>query len=140
MPFVPFVQFVIKDLAMEKFKIIYPELSYQIMQAVFEVHNTLGPGFAESIYEEALCYELETLCVPFERQKIITVIYKGRKVGVHRLDLVIDEKIILELKAVSALADGFKKQLRSYLAASQLRLGLVINFGTPKVESVRVVN
>lgn len=110
------------------------------MQAVFEVHNTLGPGFVESVYEEALACELEIRQIPFERQKEITVNYKGREVGLHRLDLVIDGKIILELKAVSALTDVFKQQILSYLKATGLKLGILINFGTRRVEYIRIVN
>lgn len=121
-------------------EIIFRELSFQIMQAVFEVHNTLGPGFMESVYEEALACELEIRQIPFERQKEIIVNYKGRKVGFHRLDLVIDGKIILELKAVSALTDVFKQQTLSYLKATGLKLGILINFGTRRVEYVRIVN
>lgn len=120
--------------------VLYPELSYQIMEIVFEVHNRLGPGFAEDIYEEATVFELETRPIPFERQKTILVVYKGRVVGKHRLDLVIDNKIILELKAVSALNDVFKQQLLSYLKATGLRLGILINFGSKRVEAVRIVN
>jgi GxxExxY protein len=123
-----------------KNEIIYCELSYQVMQAVFEVHNTLGPGFVESVYEEALAYELETQDIPFERQKKVTVHYKGRVVGTHRLDFVIDGKIVLELKAVSALTDVFKQQTLSYLKATGLRLGILINFGTPRVEYARMAN
>ena len=120
-------------------KVIYRELSYRVMKAVFEVHNMLGPGFAESVYEEALAYELELRGIPFERQKVVTVRYKGRVVGTHRLDLVVDGKIILELKAVSALTDVFKQQTLSYLKATGLRLGILINFGTPRVEYTRIV-
>ena len=121
-------------------KVIYRELSYRLMNAVFEVHNMLGPGFVESVYEEALAYELELQGTPFERQKAVTVRYKGRVVGTHRLDLVVDGKIILELKAVSALPDVFKQQTLSYLKATGLRLGILINFGTPRVEYTRIVN
>jgi len=121
-------------------KVIYRELSYKVMQAVFEVHNTLGPGFVENVYEEALAYELELRKIPFERQKEVTVHYKGRVVGTHRLDLVVDGKIVLELKAVSALTDAFKQQTLSYLKATDLKLGILINFGTPRVESTRIVN
>lgn len=121
-------------------KVIYRELSYKVMQAVFEVHNTLGPGFVENLYEEALAYELELREILFERQKEVTVHYKGRVVGTHRLDLVVDSKIVLELKAVSALADAFKQQTLSYLKATDLKLGILINFGTPRVESTRIVN
>jgi len=121
-------------------KVIYRELSYRVMKAVFEVHNALGPGFVEGVYEEALAYELELHGVPFERQKVVTVSYKGRAVGTHRLDFVVDGKIVLELKAVSALTDVFKQQTLSYLKATGLRLGILINFGTPRVEYIRIVN
>jgi GxxExxY protein len=125
---------------MDNGKILYKDLSYQIMQAVFEVHNTLGPGFIESVYEEAMAVELELLGVPLERQKVIPVTYKGRTVGLHKLDLIVDTKIILELKAVSVLSDVFKQQTLSYLKATNLRLGILINFGGKRVESVRIVN
>jgi GxxExxY protein len=121
-------------------EIVYRDLSYQIMQAVFEVHNTLGPGFLESVYEEALTHELALQRIPFERQKEMVIHYKGRTVGTHRLDLVIDEKIILELKAVTELTNAFKQQTLSYLKATNLRLGILINFGTPRVQYIRIVN
>ena len=119
---------------------MYPELSYSIMKAVFEVHNHLGPGFTEDIYENALAMELELQGIPFERQKQIQVHYKGRFVGLYRLDMVIDEKIILELKAVSALNEIFRAQLDSYLQATGMQLGILINFGTKRVLFDRVPN
>jgi GxxExxY protein len=121
-------------------KVIHRELSYKVMQAVFEVHNTLGSGFVESVYEEALIYELELRGIAFERQKEIVVHYKGRTVGTHRLDLVVDDKIVLELKAVSALTDAFKQQTLSYLRATGAKLGILINFGTRRVEYTRIAN
>jgi GxxExxY protein len=130
----------LKGAHMANDKVIYRELSYQVMQAVFEVHNALGPGFVENMYEEALAYELELRRIPFERQKAVTVHYKDRVVGTHRLDLVVDGKIVLELKAVSALTDVFKQQTLSYLKAADLRLGLLVNFGTPRVEYTRIAN
>ncbi len=125
---------------MEKDKVLHRELSYRVMGAVFEVHNALGPGFAERIYEEALVQELVARVIPFTRQGEITVRYKGHVVGTHRLDLVIDEKIVLELKATSALNDAFKQQTLSYLKAADLELGILVNFGTPRVEYVRITN
>ena len=119
---------------------IHRKLPYQVMKAAFEVHNTLGPGFAESAYEEALAYELELRGIPFERQKAVTVRYKERIVGKHRLDLIVDGKIVLEPKAVSALTDVFKQQTLSYLQTTGLRLGVLINFGRPRVEYTRIVN
>lgn len=121
-------------------EIIYRDLSYQIMQAVFEVHNTLGPGFVESVYEEALAHEFDLRHIPFERQKEITVYYKQHVVGRHRLDLVVEDKIILELKAVSTLTDVFKQQVLSYLKTTGLKLAILINFGTTRVEYTRIVN
>ena len=120
--------------------LLYPELSYSIMRAVFEVHNQLGPGFTEDIYENALALELEIQHIPFERQKQIQVHYKGRFVGIYRLDIVIDEKIILELKAVSALNEIFRAQLDSYLQATSLQLGILVNFGAKRVQFERIPN
>jgi GxxExxY protein len=110
------------------------------MEAVFEVHNTLSPGFLENVYEQALAYELELRGIPFERQKMVTVYYKEREVGSHRLDIVIDGKILLELKAVSELTDVFKQQTLSYLKATGLKLGILLNFGTRRVQYTRIVN
>ena len=121
-------------------KMIYRELSYQVMEAVFEVHNMPGPGFVEGVYEKALSHELELRGIPFNRQETVTVTYKGQTIGTHHLDLVVDGKIILELKAVSGLTDVFKQQVLSYLKASGLKLGILVNFGTPRVEYIRIAN
>jgi len=121
-------------------KILYPDLSYKVMEVMFEVHNQLGPGLTEEIYERAVIVELMARKIPFEQQKIIKVLYKGQPIGSYRLDLVIDNKIILEFKAVSALNDLHKQQLLAYLKASNLRLGILINFGTKRVEYVRIAN
>ena len=118
--------------------LLFPELSYQVMQAVFEVHNHLGPGFTEDIYENALALELEIKGIPFERQTQIQVHYKDRFVGNYRLDMVIDSKIILELKAVTQVNDVFKAQLLSYLSATGMQLGILINFGTKRVQFERI--
>ena len=120
--------------------IIYRDLSYRVMQAIFEVHSTLGSGFVESVYEEALAYEMELRGIPFERQKAVTVCYKGRNVGDQRLDFVVDDKIVLELKAASALTDVFKQQTLSYLKATGLKLGILVNFGALRVEYKRIAN
>ena len=120
--------------------VIYPDLSYRIMEAVFEVHNRLGPGFSEEIYQRALMAELEIREIPFGTQKSITILYREKTVETYRLDLVIDEKIIIELKAVASLNDLFKQQLVSYLRATGLKLGILINFGARRVEYVRGVN
>jgi len=121
-------------------KVLYPDLSYHVMEAVFEVHNQLGPGFTENIYERALIVELEKRGVSYEVQKKIEIIYKGQKLGNYRLDLVVEGKIILELKAVVSFNDLFKQQLLSYLRATDLKLGILINFGAKCVEYIRIAN
>ena len=120
--------------------VIYPELSFRLMEIAFEIHNQLGPGFSEEIYQKAFEHELAARPIPFERQKTIQVMYKGQLLGAYRLDLVVDNKIILELKAVAGLNDLFKQQLRSYLKATGLRLGILINFGAARVQSERIAN
>lgn len=120
--------------------VLYPELSYQIMESVFEVHNRLGPGFSEDIYQKATALELATHNIPFEQQKTIQVFYKEHCLGNFRLDLIVDDKIILELKAVAAFIDLHKQQLLSYLKATGLQLGILINFGSKRVEYTRIIN
>ena len=93
-----------------------------------EVHRVLGPVFLESVYEEALCVELALRGVPFARQVAVGVEYKGRAVGEARLDLLVADSIVVELKAVESLAPIHLAQILSYLKATKLRLGLLITF------------
>ena len=119
--------------------IIYSELSYEIMGAIFEVHKTLGPGFVESVYEKALIEEFTKRAIKVETQKVIDVIYKGKKIGVHRLDLVVEGKVVIELKTVERFSTYHTAQLLSYLKASGHNLGILVNFSRNKVEFRRVV-
>jgi len=121
-------------------EIIEKELSYKIMKAAYEVHNELGPGFLESIYEDALLVELRAQGIPVETQVKIPVIYKEQKVGEHVLDLRVEGRVILELKAISEIAPIHRQQALSYFKATGLQLAIVINFGAESVQSVRVVN
>jgi GxxExxY protein len=121
-------------------EIVYKDLSYKIIKVCFEVHNILGPGYSEKIYEEAVSRELYHDHVEYERQKLIEVFYKGEKIGEYRLDMVAENKIILEFKAVSELSDIFEAQLLFYLKATGMKLGLLINFGGKRVEYKRIVN
>jgi GxxExxY protein len=107
------------------------ELAHAVIGAAIEVHRHLGPGFLESTYEEALSYELQLRCIPFERQKELNLSYKGRALGKNRLDFLIGESLLLELKAVEALGDIHKAQVISYLKAIGKNLGLLINFNVP---------
>ena len=121
-------------------EIVEKDLSYRIMSAAFEVHNELGPGYLESLYEEAMVLELQARGHKFNRQKRIPVFYKGEQIGEHVLDLVVDDRIILELKAVTEIAPIHKQQALSYLKATGLHLAIVINFGSGRVQSARIVN
>jgi GxxExxY protein len=118
----------------------FEELSRKIIGAAIEVHSSLGPGFLESIYEEAMKLELNEYGLPFQCQKEISVEYLGVPIGQHRLDLLVDNQIIVELKAVKDLNDVHFAQLRSYLKATGLKVGLLLNFSKPKIEIKRVVN
>ena len=121
-------------------EIIEKDLSYAIMQAAFDVHNTLGPGFPESIYDEAMSRELTARNIKIERQKKIVVQYKNRPIGEFFLDNVAEERVILEYNAVSEISKVHEQQALSYLKATGLQLAIVINFGSARVQSSRVVN
>ena len=118
----------------------FEELSSRIIGAAIEVHRELGPGFLEAIYEEALKVELSEQSMHYDSQKEIKIEYLGVEIGVHRLDLLVEKKIIVELKAVKELTDIHFAQLRSYLKAAGLRVGLLLNFAKPTLEIRRVVN
>jgi GxxExxY protein len=124
---------------MSEVVIIEKELSYLIMQAAFEVHNILGPGYPEKIYEEAMFRELTSRGVEVERQKRVIVIYKGEPLGEFFLDNVANKRVILEYKAVKEIERIHEQQALSYLKATGLELAIVINFGAERVQSSRVV-
>lgn len=107
------------------------ELARRTLAAAVEVHKHLGPGYLESVYEEALAVELALMSIPFERQMPISVQYKDHFVGQSRLDFLINDMLVVELKAVDALLPIHKAQVLSYLKATQCRLGLLINFNVP---------
>jgi len=115
-------------------------LSNQIIGAAIKVHKELGPGFLESIYEEALKVELSKNELDFASQMEVQIEYLGVPVGLHRLDLLVQNEVILELKAVKELADIHFAQLRSYLKATSIKVGLLLNFSKPTLEVRRVVN
>ena len=103
-------------------------ICHGVIGAAIEVHRVLGPGFLESVYEEALCVELSLRGIPFARQVPVGVAYKGETVGAARLDLLVDECLIVELKAVEIIAPIHVAQVISYLKATRLALGLLITF------------
>ena len=130
----------VEEIEREKETHQFEELTNKIIGAAILVHRELGPGFIESIYEEALKVEFTEHNFSFESQKEITIKYLGVVVGVHRLDLVVEKQVILELKAVKELTDVPFAQLRSYLKATGLKVGLLLNFSKPTLEIRRVVN
>jgi GxxExxY protein len=104
------------------------ETTGAVISAALEVHRVLGPGFLESVYEEAMAIEFELRGIPFERQKPISVPYKGSLIGEGRLDFFVQDSVVVELKAAEKLLPIHQAQLMSYLKATGCRLGLLINF------------
>jgi GxxExxY protein len=106
-------------------------LAHEVVGAALEVHRILGPGYLESVYEEALCVELELRGIPYVRQKQISVMYKGRVVGEGRLDVLVKDTLIVELKTVEAFAPIHTAQVIAYLKATKKTLALLLNFNVP---------
>ena len=118
-------------------------ISNQVIGAAIEVHRALGPGLLESAYEECLCRELSLRDVEFERQKALPVVYKGVNLDCgYRLDIVVSQRVILELKSVSRIEPIHEAQLLTYLKLSELKLGLLLNFNVPVMKQgvKRIVN
>lgn len=120
-------------------EILHKELSFRIIGAAMEVHGILGPGFLESVYQTALEKELSLRGIPFQHQVELPVSYKGDLVGVYKADLVVDGKVIVEVKGISKLNSSHHAQALHYLAATGLELAILINFGNGSLEYRRVV-
>ena len=114
------------------------DLTERIIAAAIRVHRDLGPGFLEGMYEEALAIELSTAAVPFERQKLLPIFNREHLIGEHRLDFLVDQKVIVELKAIAAFENIHFAIVRSYLKACSLDDGLLLNFATPRLTMKRV--
>ena len=109
------------------------ELTERIIGAAIEVHKALGPGLLESIYEEALCYEFELQDIEHERQVPADIIYKGRVIKGQRLDLLVEKEVVVEIKSFTKPPDTALSQTISYLKATNLKRGLIINFGEKRL-------
>jgi GxxExxY protein len=118
---------------------VFEELSGKILEAAVAVHKALGPGFLESVYQKAMEVALRHRGIAFQEQKEIRIFFEGEEVGFHRLDLVGGGEIVVELKAVQALDEIHYAQLKSYLKATGLRVGLLLNFNAPTLITKRVV-
>jgi len=118
---------------------LYEALSYKIRGCAFKVYNTLGFGHKEKVYQRALSSELKLAGIEYEQEKILSIAYNQEKVGVYRPDFVIDNKILVEIKAVPFMVKNYETQLTYYLKGTNYRLGFLINFGSPKLEIRRRV-
>jgi len=110
-------------------------ITEKIIGCAIEVHKNLGPGLLESIYEKAICCEFDLRGIKYESQVMIPIIYKGKQLGEHRLDLLVENEIIVELKAVERHEPVFEAQLLSYLKLTEKHLGLLVNFNVPVLKS-----
>jgi GxxExxY protein len=119
-------------------KLEHTELTERIIGAAIRVHKEIGPGFLELMYEEAMAIELASAGIAFERQKLLPIFYREHLIGEHRLDLLVEGKVVVELKAISALEDIHFAIVRSYLKASNLADGLLLNFATARLTVKRV--
>jgi len=117
----------------------HEDLTDKIIGCAIEVHKKLGPGFLESVYENAFIIELQRKGLPFERQKEVAIQYDGVEVGKHRLDLIVADTIVVELKAIRNIEDIHFVIVRSYLKALGKEHGLLINFSRKVLEVKRVI-
>ena len=110
------------------------DITYEIRGAIYDVYKELGPGLLESVYEEALCHELEQRGLRVERQKLVPIKYKGSVLNTElRLDLLVEDEVIVELKSVEEMKAVFAKQLLTYLRLMNKRVGLLVNFNTDDI-------
>ncbi|HEX3870916.1 MAG TPA: GxxExxY protein [Pirellulales bacterium] len=117
----------------------FDALSGRVIEAAIEVHKALGPGFLESIYESAMRVALRHREIAFESQYCINIAFEGEQVGTHRLDLMVEKQLVIELKAIKDLDDIHYAQVRSYLKATGLAVGLLLNFNAPTLVIKRAV-
>ena len=121
-------------------ELILADLTYKIIGACIEVHSQLGCGFLESVYQEALALELKERNIPFEKEKLLEIHYKGNMLSKKYIaDFICFDKIIVELKALSKLTSDHEAQILNYLKATGFELGLLVNFGTRKLEYKRMI-
>jgi GxxExxY protein len=123
---------------MGKRPLILEELTARVINACINVHTRLGPGFLESIYHKALEIELNKQDIKFETGKEYKVLYDGVEVGTHRLDLLVEDSVIVELKTVEEMHKKYYAQVRSYLKAAGKKVGLLVNFADFKIDVRRV--
>ncbi|MEW5944478.1 MAG: GxxExxY protein [Pseudomonadota bacterium] len=119
--------------------ILHKELAYKIVGLAMQVHSKLGHGFLEKVYENALMVMFRREVIEARQQVPIAVMFEGETIGEYCADILVENKIILELKAVEAISDAHRAQALNYLKATNLRLALILNFGKQRLEHERLV-
>lgn len=117
----------------------YKELTYKIIGAAMEAHKELGCGFLEAVYEEALDREFKRIGLRFNRQEKLDIIYKGEKIKEYEADFIVEDKVLVEIKAMKGLTKMDQAQLHHYLKATHKQIGLLFNFGTASLEYKRII-
>jgi GxxExxY protein len=120
-------------------EIPHQDMTYEIIGAAMEVHSEIGPGYNEEVYQKALEIELRDRKIEFEPQKSIQIKFKGEMVGLRLLDFLIDDKVVVEIKALSHLDTTHEAQLISYLKATEREVSLLINFGAKELQYKRIL-
>jgi GxxExxY protein len=115
-------------------KLLYEELTYRIRAVLYSVHNQLGPVHKETVYQRALEKEFKAQNIPYKSQPALEVRYRGSRVGAYRPDFSVDDRVILEIKSLPSLPETFSKQLDYYLKTTGYRLGLLVNFGSNRLQ------
>ena len=117
----------------------HSELTGEVLRCAFEVHNHLGCGFLEKVYERALIFELKAIGIKVEPQKSIKINYEGEFVGNYVADIIVEDKVIIELKVVEFLTKIHKAQMINYLKATGYEVCLILNFAKPRLEYQRII-
>ena len=120
-------------------RLVYGQLSYEVIGCAQRVHAALGPGFPENVYHRALSRELVKAKIPFASEAPFEVVYEGAVCGKFKVDILVEDKIVIELKAVSDLCDDHVSQCYAYLKATGMKLAILINFGKRRLDTKRVV-
>lgn len=120
-------------------KYIYKDLTYKVIGCVYEVHKELGSVHKEIIYHQALKHEFSGQNIPYEDEKNVNVLYKGKKIGVYRPDFIINDKVIVEIKVTPAITKAMIDQVYYYVKGTEYKLVLLVNFGASKVQIKRLI-
>ncbi len=120
--------------------LLYKELAYEIVGCFYSVYNELGPGYKESIYRKALAIEFKNKMINFTEEKQIAITYHDKKVGVYIPDFIVNEKILIEVKAVDFMPRIYEEQLYTYLKGIKYKLGYLVNFGCSKIDIRRRIH